>query len=514
MDFSTPLVLAGPDSLSRLLVVAYFTILVTLAVYGVHRYWLVYLYFKNRRNLPRPARRVSPLPEVTVQLPVFNEKYVVERLIDAACQLNYPREKLRVQVLDDSTDETTDLAEARVAFHTSKGVRVEHVRRSHRNGFKAGSLQHGLESIDSPLVAIFDADFVPEPDTLLKMVDFFSDPGVGMVQLRWDHLNRDYSLLTQAQAVLLDGHFVLESGARCRSGRFFNFNGTAGMWRRQTIEEAGGWHTDTLTEDLDLSYRAQLKGWKFVFLQDITTPAEVPVDMNSFKAQQYRWAKGSVQTARKLLPTILASDLPARIKTESFFHLSANLAYPLMVALSLLMLPALQFRLRHASAQWLLFDLPLFLAATFSVSSFYLVSQRELLPDWKWRLPYLPLAMALGIGLSINNSRAVLEALFGIASPFNRTPKFGTLRGGEGWKDKRYRAKIGLLPIVEIILGLHFVHLIILSVAAGRYWSVPFLGLFMTGYLLTGIACLFQGLSSNPKGLAGDVELAAVETLK
>ncbi len=508
MDFSIPLALVGEEWMSRLLVVAYFAILVTLAIYGVHRYWLVYLYFKNRDNLPPPPRCVDPLPEVTVQLPVFNERYVVERLIDAVCHLNYPSGKLRVQVLDDSTDETVSLVASKVAFHSARGVRIEHVRRSHRGGFKAGSLQRGLELIDSPLVAIFDADFVPEPDTLLKMVGFFSDPEVGMVQLRWEHLNRDYSLLTQAQAVLLDGHFVLESGARCRSGRFFNFNGTAGMWRRQTIEQAGGWQTDTLTEDLDLSYRAQLKGWRFVFLQDVTAPAEVPVDMNSFKAQQYRWAKGSMQTARKLLPEILRGDLPVRVKTESFFHLSANIAYPLMVALSLLMLPALQFRLRHASTQLALFDLPLFFAATLSVSSFYLVSQRELLPDWKKRLPYLPLAMALGIGLSVSNSRAVLEALLGISSPFNRTPKFGVVRGGDAWKAKRYRTKIGLLPIVEVLLGLHFVYLIVLSVSSGRYWSVPFLALFMTGYLATGLASLFHGLApSDAKILASDSSL-------
>lgn len=503
MDSVISLVFAGGPVTIRLLVAAYLMTLSILAVYGVHRYWLVYLYFKHRSNVPRPPRRLDCLPGVTVQLPVYNERYVVERLIDAVCQLNYPPEKLHVQVLDDSTDETVDLVSERVAFHADRGVRIEQLRRGRRDGFKAGALQHGLRSTDSELVAIFDADFVPEPDTLLNMVDFFTDPAVGMVQLRWTHLNRDYSLLTRAQAVLLDGHFVLESGARSRAGRFFNFNGTAGMWRRKTIEEAGGWQNDTLTEDLDLSYRAQLKGWRFVFLQNVTAAAEVPVDMNSFKSQQYRWTKGSVQTALKLLPEILGGSLPTRIKVEAFFHLTANVAYPLMVLLSLLMLPALQFRLRHGSAQFLLIDLPLFLAATLSVSSFYLVAQREVLTDWWKRLQHLPMAMALGIGLSISNSRAVLEALLGIGSQFSRTPKFGVVRGADVWKAKTYQSKVGWPAVLEVLLGVHFVYLIALSVGAGHLWSVPFLTLFMFGYLSTGMASLLHGLTGARRGSTG-----------
>ena len=382
------------------LLTAYFATLSVLAIYGVHRYYLVYLYFKNRHRTARPAPAPENLPKIAVQLPIYNEKYVVERLIDSVCRLDYPRHLLHIQVLDDSTDETAQLAANRVRHHAQRGVSIEHLRRVNREGFKAGALQYGLERTDANLLAVFDADFVPHPDSLRRMAPFFADPAVGMVQLRWDHLNRDYSLLTKAQAVLLDGHFLLESETRCRSGRFFNFNGTAGMWRRRAIEDAGGWQHDTLTEDLDLSYRAQLEGWKFVFLPNATAPAEVPVDMNSFKSQQFRWAKGSMQTAVKLLPRILLGRLPLRVKTEAFFHLSANLAYPLMVVLGILTLPVLLIRMGQGGFRSPALDLFLFAAATFSVSSFYFIAQKEACSDWRRRVLHLPVAMGLGIGLS------------------------------------------------------------------------------------------------------------------
>ncbi len=498
MDFAFgffPFETVGPQvgaAIDGLLVAAYFATLIPLALLGLHRYWLVYLYFSHRDQRSRPPLDAGPLPPVTVQLPIYNEKYVVGRLIEAVCALDYPTELLSIQVLDDSTDETVELASRLIAEQAARGVRIEHLRRPNREGFKAGALQFGLARSRDELLVVFDADFAPAPDCLLKMVPFFSDPSIGMVQVRWGHLNRDYSLLTRAQAILLDGHFVLESGARSRSGRFFNFNGTAGMWRRRAIEEAGGWQHDTLTEDLDLSYRAQLAGWKFVFLQDVTAPAEVPVDMNSFKSQQYRWAKGSAQTALKLLPRILKSSLPFRIKSEAFFHLCANLAYPLMVVLALLLPPVIALRLERSWPELLLLDLPLFAAATLSVGSFYLVSQREIATDWMRRIVYLPVALALGIGVSLNNGKGVLEALLGVRSPFLRTPKFGVRRVGEDWKRKSYRAAKGWTPWLELLLGLHFVGVVALCALSGLYWSLPFLGLFMFGFLATGLASLVQ----------------------
>ena len=365
-------------------------ILSLLAIYSVHRSVLVYLYMKHRNRAPARSSASHPLPPVTVQLPIFNEMYVADRLIDAVCKLDYPRELLEIQVLDDSIDETRQIAEAAVCRHVAEGINIRYLHRDDRRGFKAGALQAGLKIARGQLIAVFDADFVPSPDFLRRTIPVFADPAVGMVQARWGHLNPDYSLLTRIQSIFLDGHFVLEHGSRYRAGLFFNFNGTAGVWRRAAIDSAGGWQHDTLTEDLDLSYRAQLVGWRFVFLQDLESLAELPVEMNAFKAQQRRWAKGSVQTCRKLLPRLLRSTLPLRVKTEAFFHLSAYFNYLLMLTLSLLLFPAVYIRYRLDSYGLLVIDVPLFCAATLSVANFYGLSQREVYPDWKARLKYPP----------------------------------------------------------------------------------------------------------------------------
>src|SRR5712691_11153572 len=333
------------------ILIPYLAILVILATYGLHRYHLVYLYLKHKNKVAKPKAKLAVKPRVTVQLPIYNELYVVERLVEAACNIRYPRELLEIQVLDDSSDGTAEIAAACVAKHRALGFNIHHIHRTNRHGFKAGALENGLKSATGESIAIFDADFIPSPTFLQDVVDYFSDTQVGMVQARWGHINREYSLLTQVESVILDGHFVIEHGGRHLSGRFFNFNGTAGIWRRQTIESAGGWEHDTLTEDTDLSYRAQLAGWKFLYLPHIVCPAELPVEMNSFKTQQSRWAKGLVQTAIKLLPRILRSDLPLKIKTEAFFHLTANITYPLMIALSFLLLPAMIVRFNQRSEE-------------------------------------------------------------------------------------------------------------------------------------------------------------------
>ena len=470
----------------------YFFVLSILAVYGWHRYYLVYLYTKNRDQVPRPAGEFDPLPLVTVQLPVFNEMYVVDRLISAVSRLDYPRDRLEIQVLDDSTDETREIAEATVRRLAARGLDVKCLHRTDRRGYKAGALADGLRVARGEFVAIFDADFLPTPDFLLQAIHHFTDPKVAMVQARWGHINQDYSLLTKVQAILLDGHFVLEHGGRNRAGCFFNFNGTAGIWRRAAIDDAGGWQGDTLTEDLDLSYRAQLRGWRFVFLPDLIAPAEVPVEMNAFKSQQHRWAKGSIQTCRKLLPALLAADLPFGVKAEAFFHLSANFNYPLMVLLSVLMFPAMYVRYNMGWYEMLLIDVPFFIAATASVGYFYMVCQREAYPDWRARMKYVPLLMSIGIGLSVNNTRAVFEGMLGRGGEFTRTPKYGVERTGDDWMGKKYRQLTAVQPLIELALGLYFTGAVLYALANGIYGSLPFLVLFQVGFLYTGLLSIFQ----------------------
>jgi len=475
-----------------LILASYFFVLIILAFYGWHRYYLVYMYMRNRDKQPKAGPQLSPLPVVTIQLPLYNEMYVADRLIESVCGLDYPRELLELQVLDDSTDETSAIAEAAVRRFASQGFDIKCYHRMDRTGYKAGALEAGLKVARGEFVAIFDADFLPGSDFILKLMPHFADPKVGMVQARWGHINQDYSLLTKIQSILLDGHFVLEHGARHRAGCFFNFNGTAGIWRREVIEDAGGWQHDTLTEDLDLSYRAQLRGWKFIFVPDVVAPAEVPVEMNAFKSQQHRWAKGSIQTCRKLLPQILAADVPFGVKAEAFFHLTANFNYPLMVILSILMFPSMVIRYNMGWYEMMLIDVPLFFAATFSVCNFYMVCQREIHSDWKTRIKYLPFLMSIGIGLCINNSKAVFEALLNQQSEFARTPKYRIEDGGDEWVGKKYRQSVAVQPLIELALGLYFTATVFYALANGIYGTVPFLVLFQIGFLYTGLLSVVQ----------------------
>jgi cellulose synthase/poly-beta-1,6-N-acetylglucosamine synthase-like glycosyltransferase len=481
------------DATETLILVVYFFVLSILAIYGWHRYYLVYLYMKNKDRTPKPLPPLDVLPRVTVQLPIFNEMYVADRLIGSVCELDYPIEQLEIQVLDDSTDETSDIAELAVRRYAAKGFDIKYLHRVDRTGYKAGALEAGLRQASGEFIAIFDADFVPPSDFLIRALPYFAtDPKVGMVQARWGHINQDYSLLTKIQAILLDAHFVLEHGGRNRSGCFFNFNGTAGIWRREVISDAGGWQHDTLTEDLDLSYRAQLRGWRFIFLPDLVAPAEVPVEMNSFKSQQHRWAKGSIQTCMKLLPAILRSNQPLGVKAEAFFHLSANFNYLLMSVLSILMFPSMYVRYSMGWTETMLIDVPLFAAATVSFCYFYMVSQRELYPDWKTRLKYLPFLMSIGIGLCVNNTRAVIEAVFGKQSEFARTPKYGIERDSDEWVGKKYHQSVGVQPIIELALGLYFTGTVFYALANGIYPTLPFLMLFQIGFLYTGLLSIFQ----------------------
>jgi cellulose synthase/poly-beta-1,6-N-acetylglucosamine synthase-like glycosyltransferase len=488
----------------------YFAVLAVLAMYGSHRYKMAYLYYRHKFKLPTPKAPLKELPRVTIQLPIFNELYVCERLIESVCQIDYPRALLEIQVLDDSIDETCAIARACVERMRQKGHNVHYIHRENRHGFKAGALEHGLKTATGEFVAVFDADFVPSPDFLKRTVPFFSDEKVGMVQVRWGHLNREFSILTQAQSIFLDGHFIIEHTARNRSGCFFNFNGTAGIWRRSTISDAGGWQHDTLTEDLDLSYRAQLKGWQFIFLPEVISPAEVPVDMNAFKSQQHRWAKGSIQTARKLLPTILKSDLPWEVKQEAFFHLTNNMAYLLMVLLSVLMPLSMVVRFNHGLYSTLFLDLPFCLSATASVCFFYIACQREQGLTWWQRIKYLPFLMSLGIGLAINNARAVVEALLNQQSGFTRTPK----TGAEGKRvkapvKKSYLGAKTMMPVIELAFGAYFSGALWFAIDAHIWTSVPFLVLFQVGFLYVGLMSLFQGRIPAPKAAAVSVPAEA-----
>jgi cellulose synthase/poly-beta-1,6-N-acetylglucosamine synthase-like glycosyltransferase len=471
---------------------AYFFVLIILAVYGWHRYYLVYLYMRHRHQEPKAHVPLSPLPVVTIQLPLYNEMYVADRLIEAVSRVDYPRELLEIQVLDDSTDETRKIAALAVERLAAEGLDIKYIHRADRRGYKAGALEAGLRMARGAFIAIFDADFLPTRDFLTRLLPHFADPKIAMVQARWGHINQDYSLLTKIQSILLDGHFVLEHGARNRSGRFFNFNGTAGVWRRVAIDDAGGWQHDTLTEDLDLSYRAQLRGWRFVFVSDVIAPAEVPVEMNAFKSQQHRWAKGSIQTCRKLLPAILTADIPLGVKAEAFFHLTANFNYPLMCVLSVLMFPSMVIRYNMGWYEMLLIDVPLFFAATFSVCNFYMVCQREIHRDWIARLRYLPFLMSIGIGLCINNTRAVFEALLNTQSEFARTPKYRIEGETDEWVGKKYRQSVAVQPLIEMALGLYFTATVFYALANGIYGTLPFLVLFQIGFLYTGLVSIVQ----------------------
>ena len=481
--------------LSDIVINAYDLLLCTIALYSFHRLLIIWRFYCHRHRSIQPAYYYADtdLPNVTVQLPIFNELYVVDRLLKAVSQLNYPLDKLEIQVLDDSTDETRDICRRQVQQLKQQNLNIHHIHRQQRQGFKAGALDYGLTLANGELVAIFDADFVPMPDTLLKMVHHFSDPRVGMVQARWEHLNRNYSTLTELQALMLDGHFVAEQTSRSRTGCFFNFNGTAGIWRIATIFDAGGWRHSTVTEDLDLSYRAQMRDWRCVYLPEIQVPAELPMEMNSFKSQQFRWAKGSSQVARQLLPSILRADLPAYIKWEAFFHLTNNFNYLLMLLLLVLSLPY-QLYVTYDWRYALFFYGPLSLSTSFSLISFYLIAQRQPHTNWfSWDLlKHLMLLMGVGIGLSINQSLAICDGLMRSNTDFVRTPKHGVIRTTENWLDKKYRAAKSWVPYGELIMMVYLMLTIAIAFTNHHYLSLPFLILFLAGYVYTFSLSVFQ----------------------
>jgi cellulose synthase/poly-beta-1,6-N-acetylglucosamine synthase-like glycosyltransferase len=469
--------------MEEIILFTYITALSILFVFGSHGFIMIYYYLKFKNRKQAVAGTMETYPVVTVQLPVFNEVYVVGRLIDAACAMIYPKDKLEIQVLDDSTDETVDVVAQYAERYQKLGYDIKHVRRTNRSGFKAGALKEGLVSARGEYVAIFDADFVPRQDFLLKTLPHFEiDPRIGMVQTRWEHINSDYSILTRTQAMALDGHFVIEQAVRNKVGFFINFNGTAGVWKKECILDAGNWQADTLTEDLDLSYRAQLRGWKFKYLNNVTSPAELPSEINALKSQQFRWTKGAIETARKMLPNVWRSALPLKIKIHATFHLTNNLVFPFIVLAGILNVP-LVF-IKHAGMHNAYFTfMSVFVFAFIGSFLFYLFSQKDVYADWRKRIFLFPVFMAGSMGFAVNNSRAVLEGLFKRKSEFVRTPKYSIQSKKDSWRDKSYvPVKISGTVIIEVILALYCLIGVVASIYFLEIAAVPFQLMFFLGF--------------------------------
>jgi cellulose synthase/poly-beta-1,6-N-acetylglucosamine synthase-like glycosyltransferase len=466
-----------------MVLILYFLALLTLLLFGVQGFVMVYYHFKSRTKEEPPDLTLQDFPPVTVQLPIYNEVYVVERLIKAACGIKYPKEKLEIQVLDDSTDETTSVVMRTVAEMVAGGHDIKHIQRGTREGYKAGALREGLKTARGEFIAIFDADFVPREDFLMRtMPYFFRDEKIGMVQTRWEHLNTEYSLLTRAQAMALDGHFVIEQVVRNRSGFFINFNGTGGIWRKACIVDAGNWHDDTLTEDLDLSYRAQLRGWRFKFLRDVTSPAELPSEINALKSQQFRWTKGAIETAKKILPLVWKSKLPLRIKLQSTFHLTNNLVFPFILLAGVLNVPLVYVK-NHGGYETYFALMSIFVVAFIGSLLFYTFSQKEIYPDWRRRLFLFPLFMAGSMGFAVNNTKAVIEGLISKKREFVRTPKYAIEKKGDAWTNKKYVPKqLGFTSFIELVLALYCLFGVLSSLYFAEIAAVPFQLLFCLGF--------------------------------
>ncbi|MEJ2639893.1 MAG: glycosyltransferase [Desulfosarcinaceae bacterium] len=482
----------------------YLFALLALFFYGINCYVLMFFYWRRRGQASKRygavkaayLRRTAPedWPRVSVQLPIYNERYVVQRLIEAVCRLDYPKSLLEIQILDDSTDDTVQIAQAVAARMKQQGFDIVYLHRQDRSGFKAGALKAGLGRAKGELLAIFDADFMPDADFLMETVPYFADPLIGMLQTRWGHINGDYSLLTRAQSMGIDGHFGIEQGARAWNGLFMNFNGTAGVWRKSAIIDAGGWQADTLTEDLDLSYRAQLNGWKLQFIPDVVCPAEVPVTINAFKSQQHRWAKGSIQTAKKNLGRIFKARLPLVTKVQAFLHLTHYMVHPMMLLVVLTSIPMLLYtRLLLHNWAWPLVVFTLFCLATCGPSSMYVFSQKIIYKDWKKRLKYIPLLMCLGTGIAVNNTKAVLEALLNLQSGFIRTPKYGVRVRCDAWRGKCYAIPLSLLSIIEFLFGLYSLAGLGLFLFFSKYLVSPFLVIYASGFFYVFFLSVKQG---------------------
>ncbi len=468
-----------------------------LMLYGLNSYVMIFLYKKGFKKAAIKRRDIldsfdfyknsDRLPFVTTQIPVFNEYNVAERIIRYVCDMKYPKGRHEIQVLDDSNDETIQLINSIADELSGKGYQIKVIRRKDRTGFKAGALAEGMKTAKGEFIAVFDADFVPPGDYLLKTIPFFlDDKNLGLVQARWGHLNRKSSLLTRAQSLGIDGHFMIEQSARNWGGLFMNFNGTAGIWRKEAIIDGGGWEWDTLTEDMDLSYRVQFKGWETIYLPDLIVPAEIPEDINAFKSQQFRWAKGSVETAIKLFPSLLRMEIPLFKKIEAFFHLTHYFVHPFMLILAIFALPVM-ILLENGPGPILFFLLAVILFLSMSApSSLYIMSQKAAYKNWISRILWIPVLIVIGTGIAISNSRAVFEAVIGKKSDFIRTPKKGDSQ------QKIYKAVLPVSALVEIAVGIYCTFSFAAYISHEKYLICPFLAIYAAGFLCTGFLTLLH----------------------
>lgn len=489
-------------NIESLILSAYIISLTILFFFGSHGFNMIYYYFKtfNKRteDLDEKDFFMDEYPVVTVQIPLYNEQYVITRLIDSVLRMDYPKDKLEIQILDDSTDETTQIIDNHIKKYREQGFDIAHIHRTNREGYKAGALKIGLETAKGEFVAVFDADFIPRKKFLKRTIPYFSkDKMLGLVQTRWEHLNREYSLMTKTQAIALDGHFVIEQAVRNRAGFFINFNGTGGVWRKECIFDAGNWEADTLTEDLDLSYRAQMKGWKFRYLVNFTSPAELPSDIGALKSQQFRWTKGAIETAKKIYPQVLRSDMSFKLKFQSFIHLYCNLAYPFILLAAILNLPVMLIKLSGAYDGVFKF-MSVFIFAFISSFLFYLYSQKDVYPDWQKRIIYFPVFLAGSMGFSVNNTKAVFEGLLDKKSEFVRTPKYQIMDKKDSWKGKNYvNKKLSFTTYIEAFLAVYCFAGVIIAIATAQVAAIPFQLMFCGGFTTVSVLSIRQVVISN-----------------
>ena len=486
--------------MEEIILFTYIGSLMILFTFGSHGFIMIYYYLKHRHKRDDFSQQLEDYPVVTLQLPIYNEMYVIERLIKTVCEMDYPIDKLEIQVLDDSTDETVEIVDNIVKEYKLQGFDIHHIHRTDRSGYKAGALKEGLKVAKGEFVGIFDADFIPRKNFLKIVLPFFKDPKIGMVQTRWEHLNRAYSLVTQIQALALDGHFVLEQQVRNKAGYFINFNGTSGVWRKECIFDAGNWEADTLTEDLDLSYRAQLKGWKFRYLTDFTTPSEVPSEINSLKSQQFRWTKGAIETARKMLFRVWMAKLPLKTKIMCTFHLTNNIVFPFILVACLLNMPIVLIKNTGLYDTYFLF-MSVFVLAFIASFLFYLYSQKDVYDDWRSRILLFPVFMAGSMGFAINNTKAVFEALINKKSEFVRTPKYGIEGDKDKWQDKKYVHKkfVKFSVVLELLIALYSLACVVVSAVTLQISAIPFQLMYTFGFGLVAYLSIKHVIDTNKK---------------
>jgi len=489
-------------TIESIIIAAYIISLTILFFFGSHGFNMIYYYFKTfhmrTEDLEEKDFYMENYPEVTIQIPLYNEQYVITRLIDSVIRMDYPKDKLEIQILDDSTDETTEIITEHIQKYLDAGFDIKHIHRTNREGFKAGALKIGLETARGEFVAVFDADFIPRKKFLKRTIPYFyKEEKLGLVQTRWEHLNREYSLMTKTQAIALDGHFVIEQAVRNRAGFFINFNGTGGVWRKECIFDAGNWEADTLTEDLDLSYRAQMKGWRFKYLVNFTSPAELPSDIGALKSQQFRWTKGAIETAKKVYPKVLRSDMPLKLKIQSFIHLYSNLAYPFILIAALLNLPVMLIKLTGMYDTVFKF-MSLFIFAFISSFIFYLYSQKDVYPDWQKRIIYFPVFLAGSMGFSVNNTKAVFEGLLDKKSEFVRTPKYHIRDKKDSWEGKKYvNKKLHFTTYIEAFLAVYCFVGVVIAIATAQVAALPFQLMFCGGFSIISYLSIRQVVVSN-----------------